>query len=331
MQEHAAVVPPDYEGPVDLTRVDPGQTGLLGASLLCSMLGALGPMAAAFWCDWPIDSNGWVMAAVVAVSFVAMCAGFVLPWAIAERFFPVRELAGAALLRVDAHALRLGDLATVPWMEVLGVEGIPDEDRRVFVQTARHSKWLIAARTVDDMQQRLLPALHRRLTQVADADRPLVRGVAFSPWRFHACIGLGYVLAAGVAVAVLTADTGKGQFAALAVAVLLSVLVAWLVWAPAFWSLGAYSSRRGVIWQWDGAALHCIDRRRHRVLAGEHLRWRVRRARGIGYDFVWLSAREGPKRACVALPSDEAHALVAALRGHAAAGFSAARVRPPAP
>lgn len=99
-------------------------------------------------------------------------------------------------------------------------------------------------------------------------------------------VGLGYVLAIATSGAILSADTSKGSPVMLAVAALLGIMVAWLVWMPAVWRLGAFTSKHGLTLRLNGGLLHCTDRKSHRVLRVRDVQFSSRNAEGIGYKFV---------------------------------------------
>lgn len=118
-----------FDGTVRVTQMAPGRGWLLWSMMGSSAIGGMLPMIYAYWLLGPswTDSGWWIWLAV-AVGLILFFGGFLLPFAVVERFWPSREFNMRALLCIDDSGLSVAGFAELPWSEVLGFEGIPDSE-----------------------------------------------------------------------------------------------------------------------------------------------------------------------------------------------------------
>lgn len=277
----------------------PDASGIWPILSLCAAYTALIGVAAAWLLD--PDATGWY----IALGMVGMI-GFLAAWLVGL-VFVVR-----AWIWVETHWLRpeksrpkpfnentqvdIGEegfsvqgLGRVEWIDVLGIEAIPDSDNYLIVHTRPFKKLMLTA-PVDE----LVPVINHYLALRTHA-KAMPKGTVQSRamlfcWRcFLAWVWAGYALAGAAGIALLLNASDAGFLKTMVGLCVFMPVVAWLVWTIPFSRISLFSRSRVRAFQLDNTQLRSID--------GD---WQVdlrqarvshRRASGIGYEFDFLAIR----------------------------------------
>jgi hypothetical protein len=319
-----AVVRP-FKGRLKVTQ-GPGAKSfwlLILFSMLCSV-----PFIAV--APWIFDDNatGWRgflgfigMLAWVVLFVVGMLASFVGWFLIEDGWRRIRRMpepfSASTNVTLNESGFAVEGLGSMPWSEVLALEGIPDSESSFIVRTQRFGGLILNA-SVDD----LMPVFQNYMDQLiqtecqkaiqADGDEYTFKALVFRWGLFAVWIVAGYATAIAVGSSILV-ESNRGLLPTILGALLLSLICAWLIWAIPFAQLTSFSSSRvrGFRLQADHLAsqdgLWTADLRTSRI-------WH-RHKSGIGYDLKFMSIRPASGRQMDLVLSDaDMNALIETLR-----------------
>lgn len=212
-------------------------------------------------------------------------------------------------VEIDERGLSIESFGLIPWRDIHAVERIPDSDGYLLAHTNPWSFLLDDdADVLSEVFSYFLNARHGNA-----ANNAVRRASVFSYPGFLAWIVSGYLVAIGSAPFLLM-TSGDGFFKTLSAVLFIPCMLAVLIWYIPLGALGISSTRRIRTFIKAGTNLRSTDGLLD--IALPEARCRARRAKGLLYDFDFVTIRAGNGQTVHLLPAEgDASAFVSWLTG----------------